>query len=135
MDYADERKHLVNGNRVLIAQVVGNLVTNAVEAIVATGRGDGSIRVRSDATEVDGRAIVRVTITDNGDGFDAESASQLFGRGFSKRSHKKGGLGLHWCANTINAMGGTLTLDSDGPGKGATATLTLARALPVEMAG
>jgi signal transduction histidine kinase len=135
VDYADERMHLVSGNRVLIAQVVGNLITNAVEAIVATGRGDGCIRVRSDATEVDGRAMVRVTITDNGDGFDAESAGQLFGRGFSKRSHKKGGLGLHWCANTINAMGGTLTLDSDGPGKGATATLTLARALPVEMSG
>ena len=54
-----------------VGQIVGNVLTNAVEAIVASGREDG-------------------------------------------------GLGLHWCANTLGAMGGVLSLHSDGKGKGAT---------------
>ena len=46
-------------------------------------------------------------------------------RGFSTRAHKSGGLGLHWCANSMLAMEGTLELRSDGKGSGARAILTL----------
>jgi hypothetical protein len=35
-------------------------------------------------------------------------------------------LGLHWCANTMVAMGGSLTLVSEGQGLGASAVLELA---------
>ena len=36
-----------------------------------------------------------------------------------------GGLGLHGCANSMVAMGGSLALRSDGRGTGARAVLTL----------
>jgi len=49
----------------------------------------------------------------------------VFQRGFSTREHKSGGLGLHWCANSMTAMGGTLRLESEGRGMGAVAILTL----------
>ena len=50
----------------------------------------------------------------------------MFERGFSTRAMKSGGLGLHWCANAMLAMGGSLRLESDGGGLGARAVLTLA---------
>lgn len=114
--------HWVMANRVLLSQVVGNLFSNAAEAIAATGRGGGSIAVS--IRETAGRMEIR--ITDDGEGFDPEKAPQLFQRGFSTRVNKSGGLGLHWCANTMVAMGGSLTLLSEGIGVGASAVLELA---------
>lgn len=114
--------HWVLANRVLLSQVIGNLFSNAAEAIAATGRDGGSIAVS--VREAGGRMEIR--ITDDGEGFDPDKAPQLFQRGFSTRINKSGGLGLHWCANTMVAMGGSLTLLSDGQGLGASAVLELA---------
>lgn len=115
------RPHLVRANRVILSQVIGNLFANAAEAIAATGRGGGGIAVsvqqRGDRVEI--------VIRDDGEGFDPAQASALFQRGFSTRAHKSGGLGLHWCANSMLAMDGTLELISDGKGMGAKAVLTL----------
>jgi len=115
------RAHPVMANRVLLSQVVGNLFSNAADAISAAG-GSGSINVTI-GTAADGR--VEIAIQDTGDGFDPGNAPQLFQRGFSTREHKSGGLGLHWCANSMSAMEGALSLESDGVGRGATARLTL----------
>ena len=68
---------------------------------------------------------VEIRIRDDGEGFDAVTGGQLFQRGFSTRSHKSGGLGLHWCANSMNAMEGSLRLQSAGRGQGAVAILCL----------
>mgnify|MGYP002526077392 CR=1 FL=1 len=69
--------------------------------------------------------VVTVTIADNGEGFDPLDAPMLFQAGYSTRKAKSGGLGLHWCANWMAAMGGALRLESEGPGLGARAILTL----------
>lgn len=125
IDYVDEQKRLTGGNRVLITQIVGNVLTNAVEAIVASGRQDGQITVRGETVSHGGVTMEQLVITDNGDGFDRDVAAQLFERGFSTRDHKDGGLGLHWSANTLGAMGGVLSLHSDGKGKGATVRVAI----------
>ncbi|MCR5871879.1 HAMP domain-containing histidine kinase [Sphingomonas sp. J344] len=108
------KPHWVLANRVLLSQVIGNLFSNAAEAIAATGREGGSIGVS--IREHDDRVEIR--ITDDGEGFDPAAAPQLFQRGFSTRPHKSGGLGLHWCANSMVAMGGSLRLESEGKGRG-----------------
>lgn len=108
-------------NRVLLSQVIGNLFANAAEAIAATGRDSGSISV----TIRQQNDKVEIVIRDDGEGFDPETAAKLFQRGFSTRDSKMGGLGLHWCANSMVAMGGSLALRSDGKGTGARAVLTL----------
>ncbi|WP_294077369.1 CHASE4 domain-containing protein [Sphingomonas sp.] len=113
--------HWALANRVLLSQVIGNLFSNAAEAIAATGRSGGSISV----TIAERGQQVEITIRDDGEGFDPDAAPQLFQRGFSTRAHKSGGLGLHWCANSMIAMGGSLELRSDGKGCGARAVLTL----------
>lgn len=118
-------------NRVILSQVIGNLFANAAEAIAAAGRPSGEIAVSVE--RIDGKVVVR--IADNGEGFDAEIGATLFQRGFSTRAHKSGGLGLHWCANSMAAMEGKLKLESEGRGHGASAVLTLrapvAEATPV----
>jgi len=108
-------------NRVLLSQVIGNLFANAAEAIAATGRDSGSISV----TIREQGSKVEIVIRDDGEGFDPETAAKLFQRGFSTRDSKMGGLGLHWCANSMVAMGGSMALRSDGKGTGARAILTL----------
>lgn len=72
----------------------------------------------------DGRRC-SVTLADDGDGFDAATGARLFERGFSTRTDKHGGLGLHWCANTLSTLGGALSLTSPGKGLGAVARLDL----------
>jgi signal transduction histidine kinase len=115
------KRYWVLANRVILSQVVGNLFANAAEAIGATGRGTGSISVT--IAERDER--VEIVIRDDGEGFDPQRATMLFQRGFSTRGHKSGGLGLHWCANSMLAMEGSLELVSEGPGLGARAVITL----------
>ncbi len=115
------KPHWVMASRVILSQVVGNLFSNAADAIAATGRTSGSIAVS--IHEKGDR--VEIAIRDDGEGFDPASAPTLFQRGFSTRAHKSGGLGLHWCANSMLAMNGSLELRSDGKGQGARAILTL----------
>lgn len=120
--------HPVMASRVILSQVIGNLFGNAAESIVARGRSSGTIA--ASVAERDGQ--VTITIRDDGEGFSPDMGAILFQRGFSTRAHKSGGLGLHWCANSMNAMDGALRLESDGPGLGARAILTL-RAADVAM--
>lgn len=110
-------------NRVLLVQILGNLLKNASESIASSAVAKGRIRVTIESTP-DAR-MCEISISDNGEGFDPELATKLFERGYSTRSNKAGGLGLHWCANSINAMGGSLTIESEGSGQGATARLLL----------
>ena len=113
--------NLVRANRVILSQVIGNLFGNATESIASHGTGSGSIATL--ITQAEGR--VTIQIRDDGEGFSPEAGTLLFQRGFSTRAHKSGGLGLHWCANSMAAMKGTLRLESNGPGLGAVAILTL----------
>lgn len=115
------KPHWAMANRVILSQVVGNLFSNAVEAITATGRDSGSISVSIH----DKDDHIEMVIRDDGEGFDPANAPTLFQRGYSTRGHKSGGLGLHWCANSMIAMEGQLELRSEGKGHGARAVITL----------
>lgn len=111
------------GNRVLLSQVLENLVANALEAIREGGGHDGAIALRATQDRVLGTCTI--SVVDNGAGFDPAYAAKLFERGFSTRASKSGGLGLHWCANTVLAMRGELKLESDGKETGARAFINL----------
>jgi len=115
------KPHWVLANRVILSQVIGNLFSNSAEAITATGRLSGSISVAIHEKQ----DRIEIVLRDDGEGFDQANAPTLFQRGYSTRAHKSGGLGLHWCANSIVAMEGTLELRSEGPGTGARAVITL----------
>jgi len=130
VEFTADKRFQVATPRVILAQIMDNLLTNATEAIVATGRGRGSITVHAGQKDEEVRKLVHITIRDDGDGFAAEHALDLFERGKSNRAKKSGGIGLHWCANTLNALGGSIAIESGGMGAGATVKLILPLAVP-----
>jgi signal transduction histidine kinase len=113
------------GDRITLTQVLGNLMANAAESIRAAGTGGGRIAVTGYCEQVDGREMLHIEVRDNGEGIAPEAMASLFQRGFSTKTDKKGGIGLHWCANSIIAMGGKIHATSDGKGRGATFHLLL----------
>ncbi|MFM2098679.1 MAG: hypothetical protein RLZZ366_218 [Pseudomonadota bacterium] len=121
---------VVVGNRVHLGQVIDNIFVNAHEAMLAAGVTPMRLVVSCEESAEPHHVLIR--ITDNGDGVDPENIPQVFQRGYSTRSNKTGGLGMHWSANAMRAMGGSISLESDGAGKGASALLVLARARVAE---
>jgi signal transduction histidine kinase len=113
----------VFGNRTILRQVLSNILLNAVEAIEGQGRPG---RIVAALKTLDGAAGgVRLSISDNGEGLAPDRLKAIFERGVSSRQHKKGGLGLHWCANAMDVLGGSICAESDGPGQGATFVLRI----------
>ncbi|MDZ4739822.1 MAG: CHASE4 domain-containing protein [Alphaproteobacteria bacterium] len=101
--------------RIVLRQVIDNLVVNAVQAIERHKPSRGLI-------EFDGRDSgdhVELTITDNGQGIDQSHLGHLFTRGFTLRQGSGQGLGLHFCATSLQAMGSTIAVESEGAGRGA----------------
>jgi signal transduction histidine kinase len=109
----------VRAHRIGLLQVLGNLILNAYEAIQRNQTQTGHIDVVASIERIDDQPMVRVTIRDSGCGFDEEVGKRIFHRGFSSKSGKLTGLGLHWCANSVAGMGGRILADSTGPGQGA----------------
>jgi two-component system, NtrC family, sensor kinase len=122
----------VLGHPIMIAQILGNLMVNAAEAIHETGRLSGRVEVDAALEWENGRRIVHLTVKDNGNGIDPAVADSLFGRGFSTKKGKTGGIGLHWSANSIATMGGRMYAESDGVGRGACLHVILPVAEAVE---
>src|SRR3546814_19943595 len=67
------------------SQILDNILTNAIEAIDAGGRGHGEILIKAARGKGEGGKFVHVVVTDNGDGLDPARAATLFERGSSGR--------------------------------------------------
>jgi len=101
-----------------IKQVLLNVISNAEEAIPATG---GTIRI---STEVAGENV-RVVIADSGKGIKQKDLDHIFEPFYSTKPAVEGtGLGLSVSYGIIRRHGGTITAKS-GRGKGAVFTITL----------
>lgn len=110
----------VRAHRIGLLQVMGNLILNAYESIKRSGMPVGQISLAARSELVDDQAMVRVIIRDNGSGFNKETESMIFQRGFTSKSESEfTGLGLHWCANAVASMGGKISAESAGEGRGA----------------
>ena len=109
----------VNADRVLLEQVVMNLVVNALQAMQSTPtqRRIVDIRVGYDSTQV----FIRVA--DNGTGIEPETASQLFQAFFTTKPDGLG-LGLKICRTILEGHGGRLEFEND-PHGGAVFTVYL----------
>lgn len=113
-------RYRVRAHRIGLLQVLGNLFLNAYESIQRENNPQGRISLSASEAVVDDKAMVRLTVRDNGSGFDEEMSQRIFQRGFSSKSKGNAtGLGLHWCANAVAGMGGRISAESQGTGKGA----------------
>ena len=109
----------VRGHRVGLLQVFGNLILNAYESIQRSQSYSGRIVLSAVTESMEDQPMVRLTVSDNGCGFDEYCKQKIFQRGFSSKQGHLSGLGLHWCANALAGMGGRIQAESRGPGQGA----------------
>jgi PAS domain S-box-containing protein len=117
-----------------LEQVIMNLVVNARDAVVGTGRitlETGIVRLDTDTARDRGTTPgehVFFAITDTGSGMSAEVAARVFEPFFTTKPVGKGtGLGLAMCEGIVRQAGGHITLDSE-PGRGSTFRVFLPRA-------
>lgn len=111
----------VSATRIALQQVISNLLVNAAESIREFGHAQDSGRIRvflADSLEDNQQHLAHVCFEDNGVGISQEQLPHIFERGYSSKS-RGSGVGLHWVANTMSAMGGRIYATSSGPGKGA----------------
>ncbi len=109
----------VKAPRLVLLQIFTNLLINAAEAIKEAKNAAGKIAVRIVREQLDGKDALHAEVSDNGCGIDAPTLPKLFERGFSTKGTGHSGVGLHWCANTLNAGKGSIQAESAGAGKGA----------------
>jgi two-component system sensor kinase FixL len=103
----------VYGDRIQLQQVVLNLIRNAVDSIVESGRADG--RVQVSVHRSDKPAQLEISVLDNGPGIPADRVDQLFMP--LKTSKKEGlGLGLSICLAIVESHGGRIWLHSNERG-------------------
>lgn len=116
----------VHTARVILRQVLQNALLNAAESIRDAGVTAGRIDVLARQAVAAGAPSLEMEIRDNGGGIAPEARERLFERGFSTKSAKSNsGLGLHWCANAIRSINGSIELRSEGTGKGSCMHLSL----------
>jgi len=112
---------MINGDRDRLAQVLANLLTNALQHTPD----DGTVTVSLTAT--DGDAVL--AITDTGAGIAPEHLEHIFERFFRAdpaRRHVAGsGIGLTISRAIVHGHGGEITAHSDGTGTGSTFTVRL----------
>jgi sensor domain CHASE-containing protein len=112
--------------RTVLRLVLQNLIINAAEAIRAAGRERGVVRFSAALVAEGGQSRLQLDCTDTGVGIAAENLERVFERGYStKRGSGNLGIGLHWCATTVNALGGRIWASSAGHGSGATLHLVI----------
>jgi len=112
---------VVQGDPVLLQQVVVNLVRNAVDALGEMPVGRRGITIRSEVGSND----VEMSICDTGPGFPSEMSGALFTPFVTTKSEGLG-IGLTIAQGIVKAHGGTIAGSKNDEG-GATFTITLPR--------
>jgi PAS domain S-box-containing protein len=104
---------VVVGDRIQLQQVILNLLTNAADALLTVNDRPRELRI---TTALDADGLVRVTVCDNGVGFDASNAEKLFKAFFTTKSQGMG-IGLSVSRSIIESHHGRIwAVKNAGPG-------------------
>jgi signal transduction histidine kinase len=101
----------VIGDRVQLQQVLLNLVTNAIDAMVATNDEERILCVKS---EVHDNGAVKVSVMDTGTGVGSQDTDRIFDPLFTKKSDGMG-MGLAICRSIIEAHNGRIWVVPNKP--------------------
>jgi PAS domain S-box-containing protein len=112
----------IRGDRILLEQVLLNLLVNAIQAMRTVPLHQRALEV---ATDVEGHGVV-IRVADRGTGVDPDVASRLFDPFFTTKAQGLG-LGLSICRTIIERHGGRIGF-SNRPDGGAEFTIHLPRA-------
>jgi signal transduction histidine kinase len=101
--------------RITLQQVFQNLIQNAAESVRQAGREHGKLRISCSVVAGAEGPHLLLRFTDDGIGIPPEHLPRIFEKGFSTKPRDTNfGIGLHWCANAINALGGSIRAESRG---------------------
>lgn len=105
--------------RTVLRLVLQNFIINAADAVREAGKDKGVLQVAAEIVHEDDREQLHLHCRDNGVGIAADNLDRVFEKGFSTKSKETNhGIGLHWCANAIAALGGRIWAASEGLGRG-----------------
>ena len=93
------------GERVLLANAILNLLFNALDAMP----GPGNLWI---GTENQGKDHIMITVRDDGAGMSEETQARLFKPGFSTKGRRGNGLGLAMVKKCVEQHGGIVELTS-----------------------
>jgi two-component system, NtrC family, sensor kinase len=105
--------------RTVLRLILQNLIINAADAVRDAGKDKGRLRLSAQIViDASGKQL-HLQCRDDGVGIAPQNLQRVFEKGFSTKSPETNhGIGLHWCANAINALGGRIWAASEGPGHG-----------------
>jgi signal transduction histidine kinase len=106
---------LVHGDRAMLAEALGNLITNAVQAMP-----EGGVLALQSA---EGDDCVELAVADTGVGIEKEKLDQVFDLYYTTKP-KGGGLGLPLALRAVELNRGTIKIESQ-VGKGTTCKINL----------
>jgi C4-dicarboxylate-specific signal transduction histidine kinase len=109
----DEDLPSLHADRIQLQQVVLNLMQNALDSVVESGRRDGRVRIAAGRSHQPPQ--LEISVTDNGLGVDPALAVRLFTPLTTSKADGLG-LGLATCAAIVEAHGGRVWLQSGQPG-------------------
>ncbi|HEX3848113.1 MAG TPA: CHASE4 domain-containing protein, partial [Steroidobacteraceae bacterium] len=114
---ADESLRQVGAVRVartVMRLILQNLIINASDAVRDSGKEKGVLRLEAEIVSDSNREQLHLHCKDNGVGITAANLQRVFEKGFSTKSRETNyGIGLHWCANAIGALGGRIWAASE----------------------
>jgi signal transduction histidine kinase len=115
----EKKLPLVSADRVLIQQVLLNLLLNAIDVLGSRG-GPRNVEVRAGREDEE----LTVRVKDSGPGIDAKSIDRVFEPFFSTK-HEGMGMGLSISRSIIQEHGGRIRALNNADGPGATFEFTL----------
>jgi two-component system, NtrC family, sensor kinase len=112
--------------RTVLRLVLQNLIINAADAVRESGRPRGELHIGAEIERGANADELYLFCTDDGVGISTENLGHIFEKGFSTKSKDTNyGIGLHWCANALAALGGRIWATSEGKGRGSSMHLTV----------
>ncbi|MFO1406730.1 MAG: CHASE4 domain-containing protein [Steroidobacteraceae bacterium] len=115
--------------RITLQQVLQNVVQNAAESVRAAGRDRGELCIACELSgPTDRPESLTLSCTDDGAGIAPGDLARIFENGYSTKPRTSNqGIGLHWCANALQSIGGSIRATSDGRGATMVVTVPLGR--------
>ena len=117
--------------RTVLRLVLQNLIINAADAVRDAGKEQRRAARAAPRSCASTSEQLHLHCKDDGVGIAPHNLERVFEKGFSTKSRETNyGIGLHWCANAIDALGGRIWAASEGPGRGASMHLLVPLWLP-----
>ncbi len=128
VQFKGDRNIIIKADKDRIAQVISNLINNAIKFTNEEPEGTISISCQRKDDDNDNNNYVLVNVKDTGKGIDHEMCPKPFSKIItttSKSSNDGIGLGLFVSKAIVQAHGGKIWAENNSDGKGATFTFSL----------